>query len=153
MVARTVMFERLSEIEATELHWLWPGRIPVGLTLVAGDPGVGKSFFTADLAARVTRGAQCPVGGEIAPKGAVVILSGEDAVDQVIRPESTRPGSSNVAGSGRRSGRESVWQTGVRKSFRVQTGWSRRWREADQEPRKPPGISTRAQPSHSTLHR
>jgi putative DNA primase/helicase len=43
------------EVPDTPVEWLWPDTIPLGhLTLVAGEPGSGKSFFTTDLAARVT---------------------------------------------------------------------------------------------------
>src|SRR5258706_515693 len=50
-------------VEETGLRWLWPGRIPLGtITLVDGDPGLGKSLLTLDLVARVTRGAAMPDG-------------------------------------------------------------------------------------------
>jgi AAA domain len=43
--------------------WLWPGRIPAGeVTLLAGPCGVGKSFVTADVAGRVSRGDPMPGG-------------------------------------------------------------------------------------------
>ena len=43
---------RMSDVEPEELEWLWPDRIPLGkLTLLAGDPGLGKSFVTCDMAA------------------------------------------------------------------------------------------------------
>ena len=39
------------DIEPEPLRWLWPGRIPLGkLTLLMGDPGLGKSLLTADIA-------------------------------------------------------------------------------------------------------
>jgi putative DNA primase/helicase len=51
----------LSEYEARPVWWLWPGRVPVGkVTLVCGDPGVGKSFLMMDMAARVTGGWEWP---------------------------------------------------------------------------------------------
>ncbi|TWT42403.1 hypothetical protein RAS1_35340 [Phycisphaerae bacterium RAS1] len=35
--------------------WLWPARIPTGkITLLLGDPGVGKSLLALDLAARLS---------------------------------------------------------------------------------------------------
>ncbi len=47
----------LSNVTRELLAWLWPGRIPLGkLTLLAGDPGLGKSFVTLDMAARVSIG-------------------------------------------------------------------------------------------------
>lgn len=52
---------RLTNVEREQLEWLWPGRIPLGkLTLLAGDPGLGKSFVTLDIAARVSRGLPWP---------------------------------------------------------------------------------------------
>jgi hypothetical protein len=50
-----------NEIQPEPLLWLWPGRIPLGnLTLLIGDPGVGKSLLAADLAARVSTGRPWP---------------------------------------------------------------------------------------------
>src|SRR5262249_30457928 len=44
--------------------WLWGNWIPKGaLTLLDGDPGLGKSTMTLDLAARVSRGWRMPPGG------------------------------------------------------------------------------------------
>ena len=44
----------LSDVEPERVAWLWPGRIPRGkLTVLDGDPGLGKSAVTLDLAARV----------------------------------------------------------------------------------------------------
>ena len=47
----------LSTVRPERVAWLWPGRIPRGkLTILDGDPGLGKSVLTMDLAARVSRG-------------------------------------------------------------------------------------------------
>ncbi len=47
----------LSSIKPAKVDWLLEPRIPRGsLTVVGGDPGLGKSLFTVDLAARATRG-------------------------------------------------------------------------------------------------
>lgn len=57
----SLVIERLSDVESLPLNWLWPGRIPRGrLTLLAGDPGIGKSLVALDLAARVSRGGRWP---------------------------------------------------------------------------------------------
>lgn len=38
-----------------KVEWLWPGRIPIGkVTLLVGDPGLGKSLLAIDATARVT---------------------------------------------------------------------------------------------------
>jgi hypothetical protein len=45
----------LGDVEPESVHWLWPGYIAYGkVTLIAGDPGLGKSWATLDLAARWT---------------------------------------------------------------------------------------------------
>lgn len=79
---------RLSEVASEPVSWLWPGRIALGkLTLVAGDPGLGKSFVTLDVAARVSTGAPWPDRpGERREPGGVVLLSAEDGIADTIRP-------------------------------------------------------------------
>lgn len=76
----------LSDIAAEPIKWLWPGRIPCGkLTLLIGDPGLGKSLLTLDMVARVSRAGAWPDGGR-APLGHVILLSAEDGVADTIRP-------------------------------------------------------------------
>jgi len=78
----------LSEVQSRAVDWLWHGRIALGkVTLVAGDPGLGKSFMTLDLASRVSRGREFPgAGGYLSPPGGVVLLSAEDDLGDTIRP-------------------------------------------------------------------
>ena len=77
---------RLAEVEPEPIRWLWPGRIALGkLTLLAGDPGLGKSLITIDLAARVSTGAAWPdTPSEPNPTGGVVLLSAEDDLADTI---------------------------------------------------------------------
>lgn len=79
---------RLSDVKPEPVAWLWPGRIALGkLTLIAGDPGLGKSFLTLDMAARVSTGASWPDRpGERTTSGGVVLLSAEDGIADTIRP-------------------------------------------------------------------
>jgi hypothetical protein len=83
---------RLDECVAAPLRWLWPGRIPLGkLTLLIGDPGLGKSFVTLDLAARISRGDALPqLDGEQqatpCQAGSAILLSAEDDACDTIRP-------------------------------------------------------------------
>lgn len=79
---------RLSEVQPERVDWLWPGRIPMGrLTLLDGDPGLGKSTLTMDLAARVTTGAPMPYQGSASsPPMGVVLLTAEDGLADTIRP-------------------------------------------------------------------
>jgi hypothetical protein len=76
----------LSGVHARPVEWLWPGWIPLGkLTVLDGDPGVGKSTLLLDLAARVSRDGVMPDGAR-GPLGAVLILSAEDGEEDTIRP-------------------------------------------------------------------
>jgi AAA domain len=68
-------------------RWLWPNVIPRGsLVVLDGDPCVGKSLITVDLAARLTRGGPWPDGSAGAGPGNVVLYCGEDLRDDTVRP-------------------------------------------------------------------
>jgi hypothetical protein len=76
----------LSGVEPEEVSWLWPSWLALGkLALVDGDPGLGKSAMTLDLAARVSTGKVFPDGAECEAAGAV-LLSAEDGLADTIRP-------------------------------------------------------------------
>jgi RecA-family ATPase len=76
----------LSSVEPEEVSWLWPSWLALGkLALVDGDPGLGKSAMTLDLAARVSSGRGFPDGAQCEPSG-VVLLSAEDGLADTIRP-------------------------------------------------------------------
>jgi AAA domain len=78
---------RASDIVAQPVRWLWPGRIARGkVTMLAGDPGVGKSQLALAIAAIVTTAGEFPVDGARADGGSVIIFSAEDAADDTIRP-------------------------------------------------------------------
>lgn len=50
-----LQFDRLSDIEPEPIAWIWSGRIARRkLTLLAGDPGMGKSQIGIDIGARIT---------------------------------------------------------------------------------------------------
>lgn len=77
---------RLSDVVREQVQWLWSSRIPMGrVTLLDGDPGLGKSTLTLDIAARVTNGGLFP-DGDRAPLGNVVVLSAEDGLGDTVRP-------------------------------------------------------------------
>jgi hypothetical protein len=76
----------LSGVEPEAVSWLWPSWLALGkLALVDGDPGLGKSAMTLDLAARVSSGVAFPDGAKCEPAG-VVLLSAEDGLADTIRP-------------------------------------------------------------------
>ncbi len=77
----------LANVQPERIAWLWPERIALGkLTMFAGDPGLGKSMLTAELAAHVSTGKPWPVDGSPCPRGAVLMLSAEDDLADTIRP-------------------------------------------------------------------
>lgn len=85
--ARTVC---LADVAPERVEWLWQDRIPFGmLTLLDGDPGLGKSTLTLDLVARVSRGDAMPESAPSAsgrePFNAIVLML-EDALAHTIRP-------------------------------------------------------------------
>lgn len=76
------------DVEPENITWLWQDRIPEGkLTFLIGDPGVGKSFLTADLAKHVTTGEGWPdVPQGSVEIGSVVLLNAEDGLaDTIVR--------------------------------------------------------------------
>ena len=76
----------LDTVEAVPTRGTGRGASPPGKsTLLAGDPGLGKSMVLADLAARYTVGGAWPDGGR-APKGKVVFLCAEDDLADTVRP-------------------------------------------------------------------
>ena len=75
----------LADVKAERVEWLWKGRIPRGkLTLLDGDPGVGKSTVTLDIAARVSTGKEMP-DGSTGSLGRVLLLGDEDGLADTIR--------------------------------------------------------------------
>jgi hypothetical protein len=77
---------RLSDVTPEPLRWLWPGYVPAGkLTVLDGDPGLGKSTLLCEVAARISRGDPLP-GGELRSSGNVLLCSAEDDLLDTIRP-------------------------------------------------------------------
>lgn len=80
-----------ANIEAEKINWLWPGFIAFGkLSIIAGDPGLGKSLIALDLCSRTSKGYQLPADKFICPMGDVLILSNEDGPGDTIRPRLDR---------------------------------------------------------------
>jgi RecA-family ATPase len=78
----------LADIQPEKVEWLWPNRIPAGkFSLLVGDPGAGKSFFTIFLASQISRGRAWPDDlDKNAEIGKVLLLSAEDSPKDTIRP-------------------------------------------------------------------
>lgn len=71
--ARAVAF---SNITCERVEWLIPGRVPLGaLTLLVGDPGLGKSLLT------------CAWAGDVSNRGRdALLVTAEDAIAATVRP-------------------------------------------------------------------
>lgn len=77
----------VADVAPETIEWLWWPRLARGkLTLLAGDPGTGKTFLTLAVAAALSRGWVLP--GETTTREAcsVVYLSREDGVGDTLRP-------------------------------------------------------------------
>ncbi|MCU0864336.1 MAG: AAA family ATPase [Planctomycetes bacterium] len=76
----------LADVAPQEVDWLWRGRVPLGrLTMFAGNPGTGKSYVTAAIAAQVSLGGEFPDGAPCV-RGDVLLISAEDDPADTIRP-------------------------------------------------------------------
>ena len=83
---RTLHSRLYSQIEPREVEWFWPERVAIGkLSILVGDAGLGKTFLSLDLAARLSRGDEMP-DGSLPPAGEAAILTCEDSEYDTIRP-------------------------------------------------------------------
>ncbi len=77
----------LSDVKPESVSWLWRGRIPFGkLTLLDGDPGLGKSTLSLDLAARLSVGGTMPGDTTPVEAAATLLLTAEDGLADTVRP-------------------------------------------------------------------
>jgi hypothetical protein len=76
----------LADVQPETVAWLWSGWFPLGkMSILDGDPALGKSTVTLDLTARVSTGAPMPDGSP-GVSGAVVLMSCEDGLADTIAP-------------------------------------------------------------------
>lgn len=85
----------LSDVEPAKVEWLWRPWLPLGkVSILEGDPDVGKSVLTLTMAAIVSTGQKWPetrIGGEIvrqpeAHAAGVVLVGVEDDEEDTIVP-------------------------------------------------------------------
>jgi hypothetical protein len=92
---RQPVYTTLALVEPETISWLWHGWLPLGkLAVLDGDPGVGKSTLTIDIAARVTTGSRMPDGSAPDLEGPfdVVLVSAEDGIADTLRPRADAAG-------------------------------------------------------------
>ena len=82
-----VLYQCFANLRTRQTEWLWPGWLALGkLTILEGDPGLGKSFLTLDLCARLSTGRELPDGSTSAGPSSTIVLSAEDDVEDTIKP-------------------------------------------------------------------
>jgi hypothetical protein len=83
-----LILERMDTIAPEPIRWLWPERIPLAkVTVIAGDPKLGKSTVGLDIVARLSRGGPWPEALDFRhEQAASIILSAEDDPADTIRP-------------------------------------------------------------------
>ena len=76
-----------ADIEPEHVEWLVDQSFPLGmLAVIGGQPGLGKSQISINLAAGVTTGKGLPGTGGFGNIGSVIILANEDDAARTIRP-------------------------------------------------------------------
>jgi hypothetical protein len=84
--AKTIKLRCLADVKPESVDFLWYPYIPKAkLTLIEGDPGVGKSWLTCALAAATAAG-KGPSNWMQAEPANVLLLSVEDGLSDTIRP-------------------------------------------------------------------
>lgn len=89
--SRQPVMTRLSDVEPEEVEWLWNPYIPLGkLTLLEGDPAVGKTWLALQIAAIISKGHPFPamdgIPRESRDPGRVIYMSAEDGLADTLRP-------------------------------------------------------------------
>ena len=86
-----VVIRPLTDYEVQEIDWLWYPYIPKGgITLLDGDPGVGKTYLALALVAHFSAG--IPLPGEVVIEGMrkpelrVIYMTAEDDPGLTLRP-------------------------------------------------------------------
>jgi putative DNA primase/helicase len=84
--SKRVELVRGDAITPTRITWLWPGHLAKGkLHILAGAPGTGKTTLALAFAAAITSNGNMPCGSR-APRGSVLIWSGEDDPADTLVP-------------------------------------------------------------------
>ena len=83
----------MSDVVAEPIQWLWRERFARGkVSIIAGNPGLGKSQVTISMAAIVSRGGDWPIERMPCERGNVILLTSEDDAATTIKPRLTAAG-------------------------------------------------------------
>jgi hypothetical protein len=80
--------QNYAAVKVEQISWIFRNLLALKkATALVGEPGGGKSLFTVDLAARITRGRGFPDGAKIEiPPSSVLMLNSEDGAGDTIKP-------------------------------------------------------------------
>ena len=83
----------LADVCPKPMRWLWQAKIPLGrVTVIYGEAGIGKTSLGLELAARVSAGTNWPDESGAVEPGRVLIVNGEDPLQETIVPRLTSSG-------------------------------------------------------------
>jgi len=83
---QSAVLQKASELKPKPINWLWNGWIAGGkFHLLGGVAGTGKTTISLALVSSITTGGGFPDGSK-APKGNVVVWTGEDDVCDTLTP-------------------------------------------------------------------
>lgn len=87
----------MDKISLRPIEWLWDQVFPLAkVSLLVGDAGAGKSYFTTYMASRITTGRGFVDPEEKQPIGNVVVITTEDDVHDTIKLRSTLMGTDDT---------------------------------------------------------
>lgn len=79
--------KKMSDVEIEPINWLWPGKLAKGkVSILGGNPGLGKSQITLAMAACITTGTPFPCTSIKPAIGSVILFSTEDDPSDTIAP-------------------------------------------------------------------
>ena len=77
----------MATVEPEQVEWLWHPYVARGkLTLIEGDPGLGKSWLTLAIASNISRRRRLPNDGPRSRCESTLLMTCEDGLGDTIRP-------------------------------------------------------------------
>ena len=77
----------MDKVMEEPIDWLWPGVFAKGcISIVSGNPGLGKSLIMASICSIISTGGKWPVIGGEAKTGRGIYVTTEDDIAQDFRP-------------------------------------------------------------------
>lgn len=94
-----LIFRNMRDVEEENIDWIWPSRLAFGeVTILEGDPGLGKSYLMQMIAAYVCDGKKlpCDLKGGKPVKGKVVYFDMENSAGTVTKKRLVANGVQNL---------------------------------------------------------